>query len=155
MSSDGGRARVLFLNIRWSDVCLSALFQSLLLQSIKDQLCIAVHNTESFCSTSSPTKCLLQIWFLHVILYSVPYFLLIKTLCPLKLLKSWNDDMEKITEELEQNNTFLWFIQKKSVKRKKETKRQGTDDISSKQIARWRQRFNHITWNCCCCSVAK
>ena len=54
------------------------------------------------------------------------------------------------------NITFLWFIQKKSVKGNKERRGQGTDGVSSKQIARWRHKFSHISLNyCCCCSVAK
>ena len=80
---------------------------------------------------SSPTRWLLQIiWLFHVILYSVPHSLLIKNLCPFKLLKSQNDDTGKKIEEIQWSYTFLWFTQKKLVK-EKETKGQGTDGISA------------------------
>ena len=46
----------MFLNIRQSAVCLNVLFQPLLLQAIKDQLCIAVHNAESLCYTVLTNK---------------------------------------------------------------------------------------------------
>lgn len=138
----------MFLNIRQSAVYLSVLFQPLLLQT-KSKISSALLFTMLSVSAtpSSPTRWLLQIiWLFHVILYSVPHSLLIKNLCPFKLLKSQNDDTGKKIEEIQWSYTFLWFTQKKLVKgkREKETKGQGTDCISSKQIARWRHKFSHI-----------